>query len=498
MSQPATRPASVPLCVDLDGTLVRTDLVWETFVRAVKRQPWCLLLAPLWLLKGRAHLKAQLAARVTVDLSTLPYNQALLAFLRTEKESGRAVYLVTASNLAIAQKIAAHLGLFSGVMASDNATNLKGPDKAKALVERFGAGAFDYAGDASADITVWEHARAAIVVEASGGVLSKARQHGNVAQVFAKHRNLSRSAIKSLRPHQWMKNLIVFVPLITSHNVFNLPLVTHAVLAFVAYCLCSSGVYVINDLLDLEADRRHARKRLRPFAAGDLPLAAGLLIAPALIGASLLLSLVLPPGFIVTLGIYVLLTTSYSWYFRQVELVDVFCLAGLYTIRLISGHEATQVVYSFWLLAFSIFIFLSLALVKRFVELASAGEQPQQNPLSASGGEGPGERWLEENVSGRGYLPDDDQIVAMLGVCSGFISALVLALYVHSEEVRILYSRPMLLLLIPPLLLYWISRVWLLAHRQKVHSDPIVFALRDGPSYLVGILTLAVLWLAKG
>ena len=255
-----------------------------------------------------------------------------------------------------------------------------------------------------------------------------------------------------------------------------------AISAFV-FSLCASGVYVLNDLLDVEADRRHATKRLRPFAGGDLPLPVGLAAFPLLLGASAVVGWKLSWGFAAALGTYVVLTTSYSWRLKQVALVDVFCLTGLYTIRLIAGHEATGILYSFWLLVFSMFIFLSLALMKRFLELKEARQSNKTD------------------IKGRGYVPGDAELVASLGSSSGYLAVLVLALYVHSHfvnspEVTVHYQHPMLLLLICPVLLYWISRVWLIAHRGQMHDDPIVFALKDRVSYLAAALALVILWLA--
>jgi 4-hydroxybenzoate polyprenyltransferase len=283
---------------------------------------------------------------------------------------------------------------------------------------------------------------------------------------------------QALRSHQWLKNLILFVPLITSHQITKPVLVLRALWAFAAFCLGASGGYLLNDLLDLDDDRREPEKASRPLAAARLPISAGLAAFPLLMAAGLLLAWRLCPGFAAVLGIYLVLTTSYSWRLKQIALLDVFCLAALYTLRLIGGHESTDIEYSSWLLVFSMFIFLSLALLKRFVELDAIRREDKPAP----------ER--------RGYVAGDADLVAVLGSTSGYLAVLVLALCVNSQKVAILYGRPMLLLLICPLLLYWISRVWLRAHRGRMHGDPIVFALKDPPSYAVGVLTLVVLWAA--
>ena len=366
------------------------------------------------------------------------------------------------------------------MLASDGKTNLRGKAKGMTLAGRFGAHAFDYAGNSSMDLPVWAEARQAIIVNGNPRLVARARQQGDVNRVFNFPKPLLRSFIKALRPHQWAKNLILFLPLLTAHKLFEPALALDAALAFVAFSLCASGVYVLNDLFDLEADRHHQTKQLRPLAAGDLPLPWGLAAFPALLLAGAALAFRLRWEFPAILGGYFVLTTVYSYGLKKIPLVDVFCLAALYTVRLIAGHGATGVEYSVWLLVFSMFLFLSLALVKRFVELNSAC---QQNRL---------------DIKGRGYLANDLWLVATLGSSSGYLSALVLALYVNSSEVRVLYRHPVLLLLICPLLLYWVSRVWLLAHRGKMHDDPLVFALKDPVSYLVGFLTLVVIWLATG
>ena len=477
---PGPHDGSVPLCVDMDGTLIRTDVLWESVVLLLKRRPHCLLALPFWFLRGRAHLKRQVARRVELDPATLPYHRELLEFLRTEQTQGRKLILVTASDDAPAKQVAAHVGLFSEVMGSNGALNLRGADKGRVLAERFGKRGFDYAGNSSVDLPVWAEARHALVVNADDHLPDRARKVSEVSRVFHPHPPVIAAALKALRPHQWIKNLIIFVPLVTSHQLFDLPKLTSAILAFVAFSLCASGVYVLNDLLDLEADRQHGSKQYRALASGQLPLSAGLLMVPAALVLSAITACFLPGDLALCWALYFLLTTSYSFSLKQIALLDVFVLAALYTIRLIAGHESTGVVYSFWLLAFSMFIFLSLALLKRFTELATLRQQNRS-----------GSR-------GRGYVAGDLELVAMLGITSGFLSVLVMALYVNSDDVKILYRLPVLLLLVCPLLLFWISRCWLLAYRGRMHDDPIVFALRDGVSYLIGALTLLVLWLATG
>ena len=468
----------LPLCVDLDGTLIKTDLVWESLVRLLKRNPLYLLVIPFWWIRGRAVLKRQLATRVKLDPATLPYNASFLAFLRQASHQGRRLVLVTASDALLAQAVAGYLGLFDEVLASDGKLNLRGRAKSEVLTARFGPRGFDYAGNSTVDIPVWESAAAAVVVDSSPGLEEQAGQHARLGATFPREVSRLSAFVRALRPHHWVKNLIIFVPLLTSHQLSNLTLLARAGWAFAAFCLCASAVYMLNDLLDLDSDRQHPAKKARPFASGELPLAAGLVAVPLLLAAAVAFAATLSWSFVSMLACYFLLTTAYSWFLRQIALLDVFTLAGLYTVRLGAGGVATGVEISFWLWVFSMFIFLSLALVKRFVELLALSQQK------------------EPNLRGRGYLGRDLELVASLGSSCGFLAVLVLALYVNSQDVLILYHRPKLLLLGCPILLFWISRVWLIAHRARMADDPIVFALRDWVSHLLGLLMLLVLWLA--
>lgn len=373
--------------------------------------------------------------------------------------------------------MAAHLDLFDEVLASDGTRNLRGAEKAAALVARFGERGFDYAGDSPVDLPVWRQARHAVLVGVPAAVADRARAGSTVVAEFPHADGRWAAVARLLRPHQFVKNLIVLVPLITSHQITQPAMLQRGLLAFLAFCFCASGVYVCNDLIDVDSDRRHATKRRRPLASGDVPLTWAAPLGGILLTGGVALSWLLSPMFAGVALLYLVAATAYSWRLKRMVLVDVFVLAGLYTLRLVAGHVATGVEFSSWLLAFSMFIFLSLALVKRFQEL-------RLRPATAG------------RVSGRGYLAADLNLLTPLGAASGYISVLVLALYVNSDKVRLLYSHPTLLLLICPLMLYWISRVWLVAHRGEMRDDPVAFALRDRASYVVGLLALLVVWLA--
>lgn len=469
-----------PLCVDLDGTLIKTDLLWESLLVLLKQNPLLAILLPWWLLKGKAHLKHEIARRVTLDPSTLPYDQELVEFLSNERRAGRELMLATASHTSYAQAVATHLGLFDErVYGSDRSVNLKGPRKVALLVERYGARRFAYAGNSTADFPVWAQASEAIVVNASAAVVSRARTLTTVSRVFSTPVTWVKQVAKALRVHQWAKNVLVFVPVLASHQLTHGRLLLQAGLAFFSFSLCASSVYIVNDCLDLESDRRHPRKRHRPFASGSLSIPFGLAMAAACLFGGILLAFALPRLFWLVLAGYVMLTTAYSLYLKQFVLLDVIILAQLYTVRVYGGGAATGVPPSHWLLTFSLFLFLSLALVKRFTELRL---------MSQAEGEG---------LPGRGYWVTDVEHVSSIGTASGLLAVLVLALYISSKEVLLLYTHADVLWLVCPVMLYWISRVWMLAYRNRMDDDPVVFAVKDPKSYAMAAVIAAILFFAK-
>ncbi|MFV0359661.1 UbiA family prenyltransferase [Tropicimonas sp.] len=479
---PATEPRTPApvLVVDLDGTLLRSDMLLETWWETVSRDLPAALRALARLPAGKAALKQALAQSARVDAASLPYNTDVLNLVRAHRDAGGRVALVTASDSRLAQAIAAHLGCFDEVHASDGALNLKGDNKARFLVERYGREGFDYAGDARADIPVWRAARRAITVNAPAGL----RQAAESAAPDALHLGPARASgpvrtwVRACRPHQWAKNVLVFLPVLLSHSSDGRDWLA-AGLAFVIFSMVASGVYLLNDLLDLGADRIHPRKRFRPLPSGDMALLHGSLLAPALLVAGLLLSLLLPAPFTLVLAGYFLLTLAYSLSLKRRLIVDICALAALYTLRIIAGAAATGIPPSPWLLAFSSFLFLSLAAVKRQTELIgdfSAGRA---------------------GAAGRAYVTDDIPIISGMAIASGYVAVLVMALYVSSPDVAALYSSPSLLWGICPVLLYWISRVVMLAHRGHMHDDPVIFALKDRISLLCGGLVLVLAFAAS-
>lgn len=469
---------AVPLCVDLDGTLIHSDLLLESFLLLIKRNPLYLLLVPFWLMQGKAGLKRQIASRVQLDGSALPYTKPLLDWLRGQKEQGRAVWLCTASDSRLAQAVADHVGFFDGVMASDGQLNLSGANKAAELVKRFGDKGFDYCGNEKVDLAVWRHARAAIVVNAGASLVAAAGEVTKVEHAIAPMPGGLKVVLKALRVHQWAKNALIFVPVAAAHQLGVSQALINSLVAFIAFSLCASSVYLLNDMLDLAADRQHHSKCKRPFAAGQLSLLFGLMAAPTLLLVAIGLACLLPIKFMLVLAAYYVATLAYSFGLKQLVMIDVLALAGLYTVRIVAGAAATGIALSFWLLMFAIFIFLSLAIVKRYAELYV---MRQQGKLKAKG---------------RGYQVDDLALLQSLGGASGYLSILVLALYVNSPDISVLYKHPKMAWALVPIMLYWISRIWMQTHRGQMHDDPLVFALKDKVSLLTGLAAAIVLWLA--
>ena len=468
----------IPLCVDMDGTLLRTDTLYESMLAMVRQSPWSLLRLPLWLLRGRAEFKREVAARTQLNVGLLPVHEEFLGWLRQQKQQGRELVLVTAADARIAEAVAEQHPMFDRVLASQQGVNLRSEAKRERLVGLYGENGYDYAGNDHADLPVWRSAREAIVVSRDRRLIAKACSQATVGKTFEVIRPTARDWLQALRVHQWVKNLLVFLPLLLSHQIFAAPL-GNALWAFLAFSLCASSVYILNDLLDLEADRQHPRKCRRPFASGRLSLDMGLLAAILLLAAAFIVALQLPPRFIAVLATYYLCTVAYSFHLKRVVLVDVMMLAALYTLRIIAGAAATSTIPSFWLLAFGMSIFLSLGIIKRYTELH----------LVKLGG---GTRAAE-----RGYQADDLPLLRNLGVGAAYGSILVLALYVNSPQSQMMYPKPYWLWLLCPLLLYWISRCWMLTHRGLMHDDPIVFALKDRTSLLVVSLMIGAVLMAS-
>lgn len=456
---------TLPLVVDLDGTLVRSDTLVETWLRAVRRQPWVVLLTPFWLARGRSYLKARLSDRAALSADALPYHDEFLAFLRTERERGRPLHLATAADRKIADAVAAHLGLFGRVFSSDGRTNLRSHRKAEALTRAFGEGRFAYAGNDRKDLPVWASAGAAVLVSTPRGY---ARRVGAPVEAeFPRSENRLVGLFRALRTYQWVKNLLVFLPLITANGLLRASSLWMALGTFAAFSCLASGVYVVNDLFDLDADRRHPRKKNRPFASGAVPLEWGVVLGPGLMAAGVAGGFALGFWVGVSLVAYATTTVAYSAYLKTQPLVDVFTLALLYTLRIVAGGAAVDELPSIWLLSFSSFFFLSLGFLKRHVEVSK---------LSA-----------DDGIHRRGYASGEDRPLLVMGIASSFAASIVLALYVETSLAEAIYRRPEAVWGFVPLSLFWQMRMWLAAERGFVHDDPITYAARDWVSLLVAL-----------
>ena len=475
---PSNTPATVALVFDLDGTLVKSDVFLESALRLLGREPLGVFKLFGWVFLGKAELKRRVAARIPVDAATLRYERRLLEMGRQARAAGREVVLATAAAESHAAAIAAHTGFFDRILATGSGENFSAHRKADALHALYGEKGFDYAGNSRADTPVWRAARYAIVVNPLWGAATAARANAQVIEEIDERPPLVRSLFDSLRVHQWAKNLLVFLPLLTAHRLTDLAGIGHLLAAFVAFCLVASAVYIINDLLDLPFDRVHPTKQHRALASGALPIQYALAATPVLLIAGFAVAIAVSLPFAGMVAAYFALTLGYSLMWKRVAILDVLILSLLYTVRVLAGAVAIPVPASFWLLAFSSFFFLSLAMLKRYVEIEG---------LAAIG---------VGTSAGRGYVKEDAPMIATLGTAAGLVSVLVMALYIESPAVAVLYQSPQILWSLGLLLLYWIARIWLLAHRGEIHDDPVVFALTDRTSFAVAVLSGVIIWAA--
>ena len=451
------------LCVDLDGTLVQGDTLFESLIVLVRTEPWRILRLFFWVFRGKARFKQELGRMVSLQPKLLPYEPAMLDYLRSESSKGRKILLVTGADASVAHLVAAHLGLFSEVICSDGRKNVTGKRKLEAILRVLGPEEFSYAGNSRTDLPVWRRAKSALVVGASPWLLKTVRRSGvKVENVFAERRLSPLTILKAMRVYQWTKNVLVLLPLMLSHRLLVLQPLMSGIRAFFSFSLCASAVYLANDILDLPNDRKHARKKHRPLPSGRLSVPAAVVSIVVLLAGSAALNPTADAAWL--LAAYVATTLAYSLYLKRLLIIDVIMLAVFYTVRLLYGGAAVGVTVSIWTLSFSMFMFLSLALIKRISELQS----------------GVSEEGLTS--SGRAYLRTDLEQMSALCAASGCVGALVIILYVNSPEVIALYSRPRLLLGIFPLLIYWQSRLLILANRGAIHDDPIVFSLKDRAS----------------
>lgn len=470
-------PAARPLVVDLDNTLVATDTLHESLLELAGRRPFGLPQAVASLKRGRAAFKSVVGSLVSLDPAALPYRNEVLGLIRQAKAQGRPVVLASASHGSTVDSVAAYLGLFDAVIATTDATNRKGAGKLEAiralLAERGWGGSFDYVGDHAADLPIWAASHTAYLVDADAGVVKQAKGTHETIELVPRHNNTLHELIRAGRPHQWCKNLLLAVPFLVGGEGGEVTAWLQFIVAFLGFGLCASAVYLVNDLLDLRSDRLHPTKRERPMAAGRLPVKIAALAAPLLVITAIFgTSIVLPMNFEWALIVYTITAWLYSFAIKNKVILDVVWLACLYTLRVIAGGLATSTFASFWLLALALFLFLSIALAKRYAELRL---------LAAEG---------RSEVAGRNYHIEDQPIISVMGMGAGMLGVLVLALYINSKDVSKLYDQPQVLWIICPLMLYWVGRLWMRAHRRMMKDDPLVFALTDRTSYIVALLVI--------
>lgn len=468
---------NMPLVVDLDGTLTPTDTLLESIIKLIKQSPLNLLRLPFWLLKGRAAFKNAVASNTSIAVEYLPFRESLLTYLRSEREGGRRIILATAAHQSIAEDISTHLGLFDDVLATNAARNLKGKAKLEAIRERVGE-EFVYAGDSHADIPIWKAAQAAVLVGVPPSLADSIRRVTPIEQEFPKEGVGFGVWLRALRVHQWLKNLLLFVPLLTAFSFMEAGKLATMAIAFLAFSISASATYIVNDLWDLENDRAHPRKRLRPFASAKIPILQGIAVAGAALLLGLILALAVSQGFLLTLLLYLVTTSAYSWMLKEYVLIDVLMLSLLYTLRILAGSVAIGLATSSWLLAFSVFIFLSLALVKRCAELVSL------------------EQIGKQTTQGRDYRVSDMVVLWPLGVGSALSAVVVFGLFISAPESQARYATPSLLWLVAIGLIYWLARLWIKTSRGEMHDDPVIYAIKDHGSRLTIVFMITMVLIA--
>jgi 4-hydroxybenzoate polyprenyltransferase/phosphoserine phosphatase len=466
------RADPIPIVVDLDGTLLRSDVLLESLLAVARAQPMVLAKVPFWLVRGSAVLKRQLVTLAPIDVSTLPFDIGLLEYLREQKSAGRRIVLASGSDVQIADAVARHCGVFDAVFGSDGHVNLTAVRKRNRLVAEFGLKGFDYIGDNAQDLPIWAVARFAMLAGPSARLIAQAQSVASVQRVFVRNSPALGTYSSAMRVQHWLKNLLVLVPILVGHHLYEPIFLRNAMLGALCFCFAASGTYLLNDLLDLRTDRQHPRKKLRMLASGELPIAHALCMLPCLWLAALLLAMWLPIGFSYALWVYILLMVAYSMRLKDFAIIDALVLAMGYSLRILAGGQAVRIAVSPWLLVCSSAMFFGLALLKRYAELAA---------LRCGTG-------TQTRV--RAYRLTDAAVVAGLGGAAGCIAVALLALYPVIEPSD--HARwP--IWLVCGCVLFWIGHMWLMADRGQIHDDPVAFSLRDPVSRIFGLVTLVVL-----
>jgi len=464
------------IVTDLDGTLIKSDILYESIISYLKINFFFIIKILMWALKGKALLKRKLANEVFLDVEKIPYNECVLDYLKKEKEKGRYLVIASASNSVFVNSIADHLGIFDEALSSGK-RNLSGKNKADLLVDRFGSAGYEYIGNSNDDVPVWDKAGAATIVSRSYNFSKKISRKIKVPVVNSMiNKPPVFTWLKAIRLHQWVKNLIVFFPIIASHRFLEWAVLSKSLLAFFSFSLCASSIYIVNDLIDLQEDRKHPEKRKRAFACGDMDIATGAKLFLLLMTLAIVIATFINIyTFYVVMTAYLLITIIYSAKIKQVIMADVVTLGCLYTMRIVAGAMATDIELSVWLLTFSVFAFCGLALLKRFGEFSRSSSEEER---------------------GRGYQVNDASIIAMLGIGASLISILIFVLYINDPFAANLYSNPKFLWILVPVFLYWFGRIWILASRGLMNYDPVLFVTRDYVSLFCGLIGLIAIIMA--
>lgn len=470
------------LVVDLDNSLLKVDLFKEALCKSLYQKPWIFIKTVFLAMSNRAKAKTYISKNIKIDCQILPYNQEVISIMQNYRDNGYQLILATGAPEVYASAIANHLGFFDNVISTVDKVNNIGNNKLRLIKEKV-TGEFIYIGDSIKDLPIWVHCKKAIIIGNSISIKKILKSNSvEIVDVIKNKKYFRKIVFRQLRVHQWSKNILLFIPALASHQLLSLDVFINTLHGFLAFSLLASSIYVMNDIIDIDHDRSHPTKNRRPIAAGDLSLfsASGLLILCFMGGA--VLACYLGSIFFFIAGIYIILNLFYSLKLKKVIILDVILLMAFYSIRLLAGHALDSIPVSPWLLAFTIFLFFSLALLKRYVDIIIM----QRSKISNT-----------SFLSGRGYQINDSNMIMSLGVGSGLISSLVLILYVGSDQVQKLYSTPMMLVALVPVMLYWISRMWLMAERGEIKSDPVLFALKDFNSYLVVFCTFLIMYFAK-
>lgn len=473
-SAPGTAPGdrNVPLAVDLDDTLISSDVMAESVILLMQKSPIQVLRLPLWLAGGRAQLKSRLARIASPDVETLPYRRAVLELLQEEKGKGRELVLATGANEAFARRVAQHVGIFDRTIASDEHVNLTRETKAKRLIEMFGARGFDYAGNGWDDLPVWRQARKAILIEPGPLLRRRVAAATPVERVIRRGGNRFGNWLEEMRCQHWFKNVLVFVPVIAAHQLYGFEGLVRLALAFAAFCLCASSIYLLNDLVDLPSDRAHPVKRLRPLASGRVSIRGSLLLQVSLLACALAMGRALPPGFLGAMEIYFVLQVAYSLQLKHLAYLDALVLATGYSLRIVAGAAAAQMLISPWLLAVAQLFFFGLALLKRYAELVALHVHFGRRTIV------------------RGYAPGEDNAILQVGTAGAYLAVLVLALYGYLLEKKGLHFLSVVVLCV--ILLAWTMHVWRMARLGRITGDPVAFVYRDHTSQVLAGATLLV------